>query len=105
MPLVGIGLVGAGAYGEFCLAAFAGVPEVSIAAVCDYAETVERDHGRIEQRQCWVIADHAAQADGWVGCQTLVRLICQRELKGKAERETRYYISSLPPCASLLLSQ
>lgn len=35
MPLVGIGLVGAGAYGEFCLAAFAGVPEVSIAAVCD----------------------------------------------------------------------
>ncbi|MBE2271255.1 MAG: Gfo/Idh/MocA family oxidoreductase, partial [Anaerolinea sp.] len=32
---VGIGLVGAGAYGEFCLAAFAEMPEVRIAAVCD----------------------------------------------------------------------
>lgn len=32
---VGIGLVGAGAYGEFCLAAFADVSEVRIAAVCD----------------------------------------------------------------------
>jgi predicted transposase YbfD/YdcC len=72
-------------------------------AVFDYAETVERGHGRLEQRQCWVVADHAAQADGWVGCQTLVRLICQRELKGEVERETRYYISSLPPRASLLL--
>ncbi len=32
---VGIGLVGAGAFGDFCLAAFAEVPEVQIAAVCD----------------------------------------------------------------------
>ncbi len=32
---VGIGLVGAGAYGEFCLAAFSQMPEVSIAAVAD----------------------------------------------------------------------
>lgn len=40
---VGIGLVGAGAYGEFCLAAFAGVPEVKIAAVCD------TDVGRAER--------------------------------------------------------
>jgi predicted dehydrogenase len=36
---VGVGLVGAGAYGEFCLAAFAGVPEVRIAAVCDTDRT------------------------------------------------------------------
>lgn len=69
----------------------------------DYAETMERGHGRMEQRQCWVVADLAAQADGWVGGQTLVRLVCQREFKGKVERETRYYISSLPPRASLLL--
>lgn len=32
---VGVGLVGAGAYGEFCLAAFADVPQVRIAAICD----------------------------------------------------------------------
>lgn len=69
----------------------------------DYAETVERGHGRIEQRQCWAVADFAAQTEGWVGCETLVRLVCRRELKGKVEQETRYYISSLPPRASLLL--
>ena len=32
---VGIGLVGAGAFGEFCLAAFSEMPEVRIAAVAD----------------------------------------------------------------------
>lgn len=32
---VGIGLVGAGAFGEFCLAAFKDMPEVSIVAVAD----------------------------------------------------------------------
>jgi predicted transposase YbfD/YdcC len=69
----------------------------------DYAETVERGHGRMERCQCWVVADHTAQADGWVACQMLVRLICQRELKGEVERETRYYISNLLPRASLLL--
>jgi predicted dehydrogenase len=33
--LVGIGLVGAGAFGDFCLAAFAELPQLRIAAVCD----------------------------------------------------------------------
>lgn len=33
--VLGVGLVGAGAFGEFCLAAFAEVSEVRIAAVCD----------------------------------------------------------------------
>jgi predicted dehydrogenase len=32
---VGVGLVGAGAFGEFCLAAFADMRDVRIAAVCD----------------------------------------------------------------------
>ncbi len=34
-PPLGIGLVGAGAFGEFCLGAFAQMPEVKIAAVAD----------------------------------------------------------------------
>ncbi len=32
---VGIGLIGVGAFGEFCLAAFSEMPEVRITAVCD----------------------------------------------------------------------
>ncbi len=35
IPPLGIGLIGAGAFGEFCLAAFAEMPEVRIAAVAD----------------------------------------------------------------------
>lgn len=34
---VGVGLVGAGAFGAFCLEAFAAMPEVRIVAVCDSA--------------------------------------------------------------------
>jgi predicted transposase YbfD/YdcC len=69
----------------------------------DYAETLDHTHGRVETRQCWVVADTEAQSKGWIGGQTLVRIIAQREFKDKIERETRYFISSLPPQASLLL--
>lgn len=34
-PSLGIGLVGAGAFGDFCLRAFAALPGVHVAAVCD----------------------------------------------------------------------
>jgi predicted transposase YbfD/YdcC len=70
----------------------------------DYAETHDSGHGRVEQRQCWTLSDQHAQAHGWVGCQTLVRVIRQREQRSKTERETSYYISSLPARASLLLA-
>src|SRR5687768_3193574 len=36
---IGVGLVGAGAFGEFCLAAFAAMPEIRIAAVADTDST------------------------------------------------------------------
>lgn len=46
---IGVGLVGAGAFGEFCLAAFSEMPEVHIAAVADLdaarAETLAAQYG------------------------------------------------------------
>lgn len=71
----------------------------------DYCETVDTQHGRIEKRQCWVLADQEAQNLGWQDCQTLVRIkrTTQRS-EGKISEETHYYISSLPPLASLLLA-
>ena len=69
----------------------------------DYAETVEKGHGRRETRQCWVLADTEAALKGWQNCQTIVRVTCQREIRDKIERETRYFISTLPAQASLLL--
>lgn len=70
-----------------------------------YCETDDVQHGRIEKRQCWVLADQQAQVLGWQDCQTLVRIkrTTQRS-NGKVSQETHYYISSLPPLASLILA-
>jgi predicted transposase YbfD/YdcC len=70
-----------------------------------YCQTEDRQHGRLEKRQCWVIADSAAQQLGWNACNTLVRITRERELStGEKTAETQYYISSLPPHASLMLA-
>lgn len=68
-----------------------------------YAETLDDAHGRIERRQCWVLSDKQAAKEGWKNAQTLVRITCHRTLKNKDQQETRYFISSLPASASLLL--
>ena len=60
------------------------------------AQTVERGHGRHELRRCEVILDTTPQQSGWVGCQTLVRILRQRQIKDKMEQETAYFISTLP---------
>lgn len=39
MESVGVGLVGAGAYGAFCLSAFEDIPEVRVVAICDSDKT------------------------------------------------------------------
>jgi predicted transposase YbfD/YdcC len=69
-----------------------------------YCQTLERQHGRVERRQCWVLADTEAQTLGWHDCHTLIRLqrTCQRE-GSKLTDETHYYISSLAPEAERLL--
>jgi predicted transposase YbfD/YdcC len=68
-----------------------------------YCETLDDGHGRIEQRQCWVLADTHLRTVGWQDCQSLVRIrrLVQRE--GKLTDETHYYLTSLAPHASLLL--
>lgn len=70
-----------------------------------YCDTLDAGHGRLEQRQCWVLPDTHAQALGWQDAHTLVRIRrrCTRE-DGKVTDDTHYYISSLPPQAQLLLA-
>ncbi|HEX3049703.1 MAG TPA: ISAs1 family transposase [Aggregatilineaceae bacterium] len=69
-----------------------------------YCETLDKRHGRIEQRQCWVLAETQAQASGWQDCQTLVRIRRVIYRSGaEPSDETHYYITSLPPQASLIL--
>lgn len=75
-------------------------------AVDAVAEEVDGGHGRVERRVCSVIGDLSLleKAGQWAALQTLVRIEAERFHKATAmtERETRYYISSLPPQATQL---
>lgn len=63
-----------------------------------YCKSVEKDHGRIEQRRCWVTEDidWLTQKAEWQGLKSIVMVESVREVIGKAATtERRYFISSL----------
>lgn len=68
------------------------------------SQELDCGHGRVEQRLCSVIANLSIveRAAQWTSLQSLVRVQAERFSKstGAIERETRYYISSLPPQAT-----
>jgi predicted transposase YbfD/YdcC len=61
------------------------------------AETVEKNHGRIETRKCWVSTDTEwlDQKEKWKGIKSLIRIESERVIEGKSSIEVHYYISSL----------
>lgn len=64
----------------------------------DYCETVEKGHGRIEVRRCWVTEDidWLEEKEDWAGLKSIVMVLSEREVIGKAiSVERRYFISSL----------
>jgi predicted transposase YbfD/YdcC len=67
-------------------------------------ETVDDDHGRIETRTTTVIHDVAwlQERHGWPGLKTVVIVQSTREIGGKIERETRFYITSMILLANVL---
>jgi predicted transposase YbfD/YdcC len=70
--------------------------------------TVNKGHGRIEIRDCWVVSDPLAfeyirHHEGWVDLTSIARVVRQRRVGDKETTETAYYISSLPNKADLLL--
>jgi len=75
----------------------------------DYHQTIEKDHGRIETRRCWAISAPEFLAymnpdQEWAQLQSLVMVEAKRQLPERTSHETRYFISSLPPDAELLLT-
>jgi predicted transposase YbfD/YdcC len=60
-------------------------------------ETVDGDHGRIETRRCTVIhdVDWLQERHDWPGLQGTVMVESTREIGGKIDQETRFYITSL----------
>ncbi|MDE0311861.1 MAG: ISAs1 family transposase [Caldilineaceae bacterium] len=75
----------------------------------DFHQTIEKDHGRIETRRCWVISapEFLAYMDPdqeWSHLQSLVMVEAKRQLPEATSYATRYFISSLSPDAKLLLT-
>lgn len=66
--------------------------------------TVDGDHGRIETRTTTVIEDVAwlQERHDWPGLKAVVMVESRREISGKIEQETRFYITSLVMLAHLL---
>jgi predicted transposase YbfD/YdcC len=60
-------------------------------------QTVDGDHGRIETRTTTVIHDVGWLQDrhNWPGLNGIVMVESRREIDGKIEQETRFYITSL----------
>lgn len=70
----------------------------------DY-ESIKKDHGRIEQRRCWVVEDvkWLLGFGNWSGLRSIAAAEVEREelTTGRKSRETRYFISSLKAQARL----
>jgi len=75
----------------------------------DVEQTVDKDHGRLETRQCWTISDRAVLRglrgiDEWTGLRCVTRVRARRNVGGKETVEDRYFLSSLEGQAKQLLS-
>jgi predicted transposase YbfD/YdcC len=62
-----------------------------------YNKTIEKAHGRIETRECYVInnMEWLFEKENWEGIQSLIKIESTRWIKGKTKTEIRFYISSL----------
>ena len=80
---------------------FDGVPH-------DYATTLNKGHGRIERRECWVISDPAclgylSTGKDWPGLRSVMKVTGRRETGTGATAHSRYYISSMGASAEQML--
>lgn len=72
---------------------------------CDFMSSIEKNRGRIEERQVWSCSLDwlsAEQLESWTDLKTLVCIKSIRTHKGKTTHEMRYYMSSLPSNAQRL---
>jgi predicted transposase YbfD/YdcC len=70
------------------------------------AETVEKDHGRIEVRRCYAFnqTECLSKPEQWTNLKSFCVIESERTMNGKTTFERRLYISSLPADASQLLA-
>jgi len=71
-----------------------------------YFETLEKAHGRIEERKCWAIEGEAKWLGiekDWEKIRSIATIKTKRTVRGKTSAETRYHITSLPADAQEIL--
>jgi predicted transposase YbfD/YdcC len=73
-----------------------------------HCKTVDKDHGRIEVRECWAIDDSDTlkglpELLRWEKAISAVMVVAQRKIGPIRSSETRYYLSSLPADATRML--
>jgi predicted transposase YbfD/YdcC len=74
----------------------------------DYHKETDSGHGRIEERECWVIrpSDYKrcfSTIEQWKQLESIIMVKATRHTKAKKTTETRYYISSCVPDSKFLL--
>jgi predicted transposase YbfD/YdcC len=82
-------------------------PDGWVPAVQDQAQTWDKGHGRLERRCYRALSDPDLLAcldptHAWPGLRAVVQVVAERQHREQRSRETRYYLSSLPPEAALL---
>jgi len=75
---------------------------------CDYHQTVDKGHGRIEIRQCWTTSDpeylrYIASFADWEGLRSIAMIQAERRIGSEKSVKRRYFISSLESNAQRLL--
>jgi predicted transposase YbfD/YdcC len=90
---------------------FEGAEEIKYQQVRhDYKKTINKRHGRLEIRECWVIRDEEwlsliRQKSKWESIRSIIKVSRTRTVKGETSREDQYYISSLSADAELILER
>ena len=74
----------------------------------DLTQTIDGDHGRIETRNAWAIADldvisALRGSENFVNLNSIIKVTADREINQQVTTESRYYISSLLGDAARLL--
>jgi predicted transposase YbfD/YdcC len=74
-----------------------------------YNQTVDKNHGRLETRTAYVIADRQIlmqlrSAPEWIGLRSVVKVHARRQIGEEVTEKDRFFISSLTSDAKHLLS-
>ena len=72
----------------------------------DYFNTVDKNHGRVEIRQCWTVNVEDICLSGssqWKNFNTIALVIDERIIGEKKQKSKRFFISSLPSDAEKIL--